>query len=270
VNNHRLRTTGSDAIRAAFDKAGSRGQCALIPYLTLGYPCPESSVELILALQEGGADVIELGVPFSDPVADGPTIQAASQAALRAGMTAHACLDLVRDARRAGTTVPIVLMGYYNPIHAYGLREYARDCSEAGVQGLIVPDLPPEEADPLRQECRREGLALVFLVAPTTKEERIAKIASASEGFLYVVSRLGTTGAGRNPGAALSDRVALVRRYAHTPVVVGFGIARPEQAKALASVVDGVVVGSAVVDKAKEGTGPLLQYVSTLRRALAR
>ena len=263
-------TGGCDAIGAAFASADSAGQCALIPYLTLGYPRPEDSVGLVTALQEGGADIIELGVPFSDPVADGPTIQAASHAALRAGMTPRAGLDLVREVRQAGVTVPLVLMGYYNPIHDHGLRQYASDCAEAGVDGLIVPDLPPEEADPLREACRREGLALVFLVAPTTTEERLAWIASASEGFLYVVSRLGITGAGRSPGADLFDRLELVRRYARTPVAVGFGISRPEQARALASQVDGIIVGSAVVEKAKEGADALRDYVWAFHVALVR
>ena len=261
--------SGLSAIAAAFGEAHAQARCALIPYLTLGYPSFGDSLELIPALQKGGADIIELGVPFSDPVADGPIIQRASQVALEAGMTPGRCLELVARLRKGGITVPLILMGYYNPIHSYGLEGYAGDCADAGVDGLIVPDLPPEEAGPLQKACQGHGLALVFLVAPTTGESRIAKIAAATQGFLYVVSRLGTTGVGRSPGQQLSARLDVVRRHAKTPVAVGFGISRAGQVHALASQVDGVIVGSAVVKRAQDGAGALLEYLSMLRAATA-
>ena len=260
---------GSDAIGAAFSAARAEERCALITYLTLGYPSPGASLELIPALQAGGADIIELGVPFSDPVADGPTIQRAAHVALQAGTTPRECLDIVARLRQSEVTVPVVLMGYYNPIHTYGPSEYARDCAGAGVAGLIVPDLPPEEAVLFSRACQRQGLALVFLVAPTSGEERIRRIASATQGFLYVVSRLGTTGMEQGPSVGVAAQLALVRSYAKTPVAIGFGVSRPEQVRALAHQVDGVIVGSAVVERAREGADALRSYVASLCSGLS-
>ena len=262
------RATGAKAIEAAFSAAKDEGRSALITYLTLGYPMPADTPELVMALQTGGADLIELGVPFSDPVADGPTIQAASQAALAAGMTPARCLDMVRVLREQGITAPLVLMGYYNPILSYGLSEYVRHCHRAGVDGLIVPDLSPEEAGPLRAACQEHGVALVCLVGPTSGEERVAKIAAQTEGFLYVISRLGITGSGSAPGVALHERLRTVRQYATTPVAVGFGISNPEQVRALARDADGIIVGSAVVERAVEGPQRLREFVASLRAAL--
>jgi len=259
---------GAKAISAAFARTRAQGRAALITYLTLGYPTPDDSPGLVSALQAGGADLIELGVPFSDPLADGPIIQRASHQALQAGMTPRGCLEIVPRLRQAGVTVPLLLMGYYNPIHAYGLEAYVRDCALAGVDGLIVPDLPPEEATPLREACQREGLALVFLVAPTSGEGRIAQIAAATQGFLYLVSRLGTTGTGQGPGVELTKQLALVRAHARTPVAVGFGLSRPEQVRQLGPQVDGLIVGSAVVERAAEGAAALRDYVHSLRAAL--
>ena len=261
--------SGLDAISAAFASARAQGRCAFIPYLTMGYPSPADTPELVLALQSGGADIIELGVPFSDPVADGPTIQRASQVALDAGVTPSGCLGIVAELRDGGVSVPLVLMGYYNPIHSYGVEEYAHDCAAAGVDGLIVPDLPPEEAAPLRAACQHHGVALVFLIAPTTSDLRIAKVASETEGFLYVVSRLGITGTDTSPGEELADRLDLIRRYARTPVAVGFGISRPDQVRDLAPRVAGIIVGSAIVKRAEQGAEALVEYVSSLRPALA-
>ena len=166
--------------------------------------------------------------------------------------------------------MPLVLMGYYNPIHNWGLRAYVHDCATAGVDGLIVPDLPPEEASPLQEACRGESLALVFLVAPTSGEARVAQIAAGTQGFLYVISRLGITGAGHSPGKELTTQLAVVRRYAQTPIAVGFGISRPQQVRALAPKVDGIVVGSGVVERAQEGTEALRKYVGSLRAAMGR
>lgn len=260
--------SGLSTITSAFDQARAQSRCALITYLTAGYPSLDSSPALLSALEAGGADIIELGVPFSDPVADGPTIQAASHAALKAGVTPQGCLELVTQVRKNGLRVPILLMGYYNPIHRYGVEAYARACAEARVDGLIVPDLPPEEADPLRGACERHGLALAFLIAPTTSEARLAAIAAATRGFLYVVSRLGTTGAALTLDRELVERLALVRRHARTPVAVGFGISRAEQAKALASQADGVIVGSAIIQQAPHGVESVRAYVAELRAAL--
>lgn len=263
------RECGSSAISAAFDVAHAEGRCALITYLTLGYPSPADTLKLVPALQAAGSDIIELGVPFSDPIADGPIIQRASHLALQAGVTPRDCLELATEVRGSGVTVPLVLMGYYNPIHSYGVEAFVQDSSSAGIDGFIVPDLPLEEAALLRRACQERGLAVVFLVAPTSSEARIAQIAHATQGFLYVVSRLGTTGTSRSPGDELSSQLETVRRYATTPVAVGFGISSLEQARALATQVDGIVVGSAVVKRAQEGADALLDYVSSLRSALA-
>lgn len=262
---------GVQALAYSFERAQEQGHCAFIPYIPLGYPTPADTLELVPALQAGGADIIELGVPFSDPVADGPTIQEASQVALRAGMTPATCLDLVAGLRQEGrVSVPLLLMGYYNPIHSYGMEEYVRDCAQAGVDGFIVPDLPPEEAGPLQEACQEKGMALVFLVAPTTQAERIATIADTTRGFLYVVSRLGITGTERSPETSLISRLDQIRPYAKTPIVVGFGISAPEQARGLAPHVDGVVVGSAIVRRATEGAGAVRDFVASFRPALAK
>ena len=261
---------GAERIAHAFHVARQEGRCALVTYLTAGYPSLGDSPALLAALARGGADVIELGVPFSDPVADGPAIQTASQAALQAGVTPRACLSLVMGARAAGLAAPVLLMGYYNPILAYGLLEYAADCAAAGVDGLIVPDLPPEEAGALRQACAERGLALVYLVAPTTAPQRAAEIAAATQGFLYVVSRLGTTGAALAVDDSLRARLAALRGVAHTPIAVGFGVSEPAQARALADLADGVIVGSAIVQRAPQGGAAVEVLVAGLRAALVR
>ena len=263
------RTHGAAAIRQAFDRAHSEGRAALITFLTLGYPSMDASRPLVKAMQDGGADIIELGVPFSDPVADGPTIQRSSHAAIQAGTTPAGCMQLAHDLRRDGITVPLLFMGYYNPIFHHGLEDYASQCAAAGVDGFIVPDLPLEEAGELLAACRGQGLALVQLVAPTSGEERVARIAVATEGFLYVVSKLGTTGGEDGPGLELEEQLALVRRHATTPVAVGFGISSPDHVRALAPHVDGVVVGSSVVKLAPEGPAAVQRFVASLRSALA-
>jgi len=259
--------SGASAIN---DALRCERRAAFIAYITLGYPNAEATPALALALQTGGADVIELGVPFSDPVADGPAIQSASQTALRQGMTTVRCIATVKECRAAGLTVPVLLMGYYNPILSYGIDAYVRDCSEAGVDGFIVPDLPPEEAGDLEAYCRESGLALVYLVAPTTSLERAARIADRTSGFLYVVSRLGITGGDRAPDAAVAERIAQLKRLAKTPVAVGFGVSTPGQAAPLAQVADAIIVGSAIVRRADEGAGALEAFVRSFVPALAR
>lgn len=268
-----MNRAATQSIADAFARARAEARPALIAYLTVGYPSPQATPELVMALARGGADLIELGVPFSDPIADGPIIQRASHAALQAGATPQSCLDLVDSLRHRGLMTPIVFMGYYNPILRRGLDAYAEACSAAGVDGLIVPDLPVEESAPLHDTCRRKGLALVQLAAPTTSDARLARIAAETEGFLYLVSRLGITGMGDALPADLQSRVARVRALAHTPVAVGFGIATPAQARALASgelnaQADGLIVGSAIVERAPQGPQALEVYVASLAAAL--
>jgi tryptophan synthase alpha chain len=268
VNSQSRDRRGALAIQDAFAAARAEGRSALITYLTLGYPSLADSVPLVLALQHGGADVVELGVPFSDPIADGPIIQQASYSAVQAGVTPRDCLEVAEQLRHRGVWLPLVFMGYYNPIYRYGLEAYVSDCERVRVDGLIVPDLPLEEAAPLAQACQSRGVALVFLVAPTSSEERIAKIAAATQGFVYVVSRLGTTGTMSGPTADLDAQLGVVRRYARTPIAVGFGIGSPEQIRSLAPRVEGIVVGSALVERAREGPAALHHFVSSLRAAL--
>ncbi len=261
---------GTQAIERAFAAARRAKRAALVAYLTVGYPSPAESRELIPAISAGGADVIELGVPFSDPVADGPTIQTASQQALEAGTTPQLCFELCHDWRARGIKTPFILMGYYNPILAYGLTHYVQTCRKVGVDGLIVPDLPPEEAGALSSACRDAGLALIFLVAPNTPPERIAKIAGLTQGFLYVVSRLGTTGAELEISEDLRQQLSVVRQRAKTPIAVGFGVSRPSQVRQLSPLVDGIIVGSAIVREATKGPESLYGYVSQLVEATKR
>ena len=270
MNTQRTNGHGAAAIERAFATARDEGRSALIPYIPVGYPSPAATRELVPALQAGGADLIELGVPFSDPVADGPTIQRATYTALQAGVTPASCLEIAGELRAQGVTVPLVLMGYYNPILRYGPERYVADCRRLGVDGLIVPDLPLEEAAPLRAACQAEGLGLVLLVAPTSDEARIRQLAAATSGFLYVVSRLGITGAGLAPGAELAERMGMIQRHARTPVAVGFGISAPEQARAIAPHAEGIIVGSAIVEHAPEGAEALRGFMAALRGAATR
>lgn len=260
---------GRPAIGRAFATAAAEGRTALITYLTAGYPSREATLPLVRAVAQGGADIIELGVPFSDPVADGPVIQRASQAALQAGMTPSGCLDLAGEIRSAGIQQPLVLMGYTNPILAIGPETYARRCRESSVDGLIVPDLPPEEAGRLASACQEENVALILLIAPTTDAARRAFIAARTQGFLYLVSRLGITGGGTLPLEELRAQIAALRPVARTPIAVGFGVSTPEQARAVAATgADGVIVGSAIVERAAQGPQALHDYVASLSQTL--
>jgi tryptophan synthase alpha chain len=258
---------GVDRVAAAFEEARASGRAALVTYLTAGYPTPAATLDLVPALERAGADVVELGVPFSDPIADGPVIQRAACRALEEGVTPTLCLELAARLREQGVRLPLLFMGYYNPIHSFGPRRYARACREAGVDGLIVPDLPLGEAGALDVACRAEGLALVALVAPSTPADRLARIAAGAQGFLYLVSRPGTTGARDSLPPGIEEYVARVRRVARLPLALGFGIAGPEQVREAARLADGVVVGSAIVARAAEGVAAVEGLVRGLREA---
>lgn len=236
-----------------FAELARAGRAAFVPFVTAGDPDLDTSFALVEALPGAGADVIELGVPFSDPMADGPAIQAASLRALRAGMNVAKMLEMVRRFRARDDSTPIVLMGYYNPVHAYGPARFAADAAQAGADALIVVDLPPEEDAPLREPASRAGLDLVRLIAPTTGELRLPLLLDGAGGYLYYVSIAGITG---TKAVAEDDaRVAVARIKTRTalPVAVGFGIRTPEQAAAMARAADGVVVGTAVVSSLAEG-----------------
>lgn len=257
------------SLHEAFARARQAQRAALITYTTAGYPDPAAMLDLVAAMQDGGSDIIELGIPFSDPVADGPVIQRADEVALRAGVTPRLCLDMAGQLRARGVTVPLVFLTYYNPVLRYGLEAFARDAAAVGMDGLIVPDLPPEEAMALQRSLDVHGLALILLVAPTTAEARLAQIAAATQGFLYVVSRLGTTGTDLRPGDGPLQLLALARRHARTPIAVGFGISQPEQVRTLAGHADGIIVGSGVVQRATEGAGAVRAYVASLRKEVS-
>lgn len=234
-------------IEAALRRAVAQGRAALIPFLVAGDPDPAETPGLVAALADAGADVVEIGVAFSDPVADGPAIQRASERALGRGMTLAATLELVRRVR-AVCDVPIVLFGYLNPVLAYGVERFGREAPSVGVDGVLLVDLPVEEGAPMRESFRAAGLDTIQLAAPTSGAERLRRIAAESRGFVYAISRTGVTGARAELAGGLEDLVAAVRQATALPVAVGFGVSRPEHARAVASIADGVVVGSALVE----------------------
>ncbi len=247
---------GLRCIQQAFAAAREGGRAALMPYYTLGYPDGPTSEAVIRAVAAAGADLIELGVPFSDPLADGPTIQHSTQVALDKGMTVAGCLALAGRLRTAGVTQPLLLMGYVNPILAYGPARFVAEAAAAGADGLIVPDLPPEEADEIAAACAARDLALVHLAAPTSTAGRLARIAAATTGFLYLVSVAGVTGARDHLPPDLADFIGRARRVATTPLAVGFGISTPEQVRAVGRLADGVIVGSALIAAVTHAADP--------------
>ena len=260
--------TGLQRIEQTFIRLLARDQAAFMPYMPVGYPSPELSPAIFHALVDAGADLIEIGVPFSDPLADGPTIQAATQRALEQGVVPADAFQLVRRLRDEGVRVPLILMGYVNPILAYGMARYVADAEAAGADGFIVPDLPPDEADEMEALAREHHLALIHLVAPTSTPERLALAARHSTGFLYLVSVAGVTGARDELPPYLTEFVGRVRAHTDLPLAVGFGIATPQQARQVAQLADGVVVGSALVRQA--GSANPVEDVRDLASALAR
>ena len=245
-----------------------------MPFVTAGYPTPKQSEEWVLAMVRGGADIIEIGVPFSDPLADGATVQRTSQAALRHGVTLADSVAMVRRLREQhGVTVPILLMGYFNPMLQYGLEELAGDSAAAGVDGYIVPDLPAEESDELLETSRRHGLDLVFLLAPTSTDERIAQVGKIASGYVYYVSLKGVTGAGHLDTEAVGRMIPLIREHVKLPVGVGFGIRDARSAQAVGSTADAVVIGTRIIQlidgQARERVVPLVrEFLAEIREAL--
>ncbi len=256
-----------------FESLKARGEKALIAYVTAGDPTPDRSAKDILAIAEAGADAIEIGVPFSDPLADGPSIQASSQRALEAGMTTGKVLEIVREVRAENSEVPLILMTYFNPILHYGLEKWAQEAKAAGVDAHIVTDLTPEEADEWKSCSENYGLDTVFLLAPTSTLARIEVVTKLTTGFVYCVSRTGVTGARQDVPLELTEVVDRIQSRTTLPVCVGFGISLPEHVKKICSFADGAVVGSALVDllykhRASEDL-PLMisQFISELKAA---
>ncbi len=249
---------------------GARGRRALIPYIMAGDPDPGATERLVKILVDAGADAVELGVPFSDPIADGPVNQRAGLRALAHGMGLRPALDLVSRLRKT-TQAPLAFMTYYNLLLRYGVSAFCRDAVGAGLDGIIIADLPPEEGAELTTSARAAGLATIFLLAPTSTEERIRAVAAASTGFIYCVSRTGVTGVRDALPEGLAELVARIKAQTATPVCVGFGISRPSQAREVAKVADGVIVGSALVQMLEEQPEDLERigaFVRDLRAAV--
>jgi len=252
-------------IDAKFDELKQQKKTAFIPYICGGDPNIDITYKLVLALDRTGADIIELGVPFSDPIADGPTIQKASERALKNKVTLDQLLELVADLRME-TQVPIVLMGYYNPIFVMGIDTFFAKSRSVGVDGVIIPDLPIEESNPIKKIAKQYDIKVIFLVAPTSNVERMKKIAKSGNGFIYCVSVTGVTGIRQNVSNELEPMITELRRHTETPVCVGFGISNPEQAKSVAELADGVVVGSAIINHIESNLGNEADIVQSVSR----
>ena len=251
------------------DKVFKKGSTALIAYVTVGYPSLEATMEVVPLLEHWGCDIVELGIPFSDPLADGGTIQQASDAALGKGVTSQRCLEIAGELRRK-TDMPLVFMTYFNPVMHYGLDKFCHSSRQAGIDGLIIPDLPPEEGSELESASRKHGLDLIYLLAPTSTGARIRLVSGRSRGFIYLVSTTGTTGAREKLSAELPGFVSRVRKITGLPLCVGFGISTPEQAGEVAAFADGVIVGSRIIQLLSAGDdySSLGEFVKGLRRAL--
>jgi len=243
---------------------------ALIPYITVGYPTVETTLKAVPLFASTGCDIIELGIPFSDPLADGATIQQASYEALRQGVTSRVCFEVAQELRRQVET-PLVFMTYYNPVLKFGLEQFCLKCAEVGIDGLIIPDLPPEEGKELEKSTERHGLDLVYLLSPASTQERIELVASRSSGFIYLVSLTGVTGTRDKLPGELESFVGSVRERTGKPLCVGFGISTPEQARRVAGVADGVIVGSRIIRLLDEdkSLGNACSFIKCLREALS-
>ena len=259
-----------------FDALKEQGRAGLVTFITAGDPDLETSLALMKALPEAGADIIELGMPFTDPMADGPAIQLASQRALKAGQTMEKTFDMVRAFRKDDDETPIVLMGYYNPVYVYGNERFLKEAKEAGVDGLIIVDLPPEEDDELCIPAMEAGLNFIRLATPTTDAARLPKVLANTSGFLYYVSVAGVTGTKAPDIASVGEAVARIKAHTDIPVAVGFGVKTPEQARAIGEVADAAVSGSALIsalaarlDDTGRATDGAIEAVLELVRGLA-
>ena len=258
-------------IDAFFDTARRSKRKALIAYLTVGYPTADATIEIAETLVDGGCDIIELGIPFSDPLADGATIQRASQRALESGITPTKCLEVAAKLRKR-VDIPLLFMGYYNPMLHYGLDKFCAASRKAGIDGFIVPDLPPDEGSEAEATMQKHGLDLVYLVAPTSSsQERLKFIAGRATGFIYVVSLKGVTGARSAVSNDLDTFISRVRKVTKKPLCVGFGISTPEQAQRITGLADGVIIGSRILDiieKSKRPSADVKAFIKEVRTAI--
>lgn len=249
-----------------FEQLNAQGRKAFVTYIMAGDPDFDTSLEIVRGLPAAGVDIIELGLPFTDPMADGKTIQLAGQRALAAGMTLQRTLDLAAEFRKTDDTTPIVLMGYYNPIHSRGVDSFLAAAKQAGVDGLIIVDLPPEEDGELCIPAQKAGINFIRLATPTTDEQRLPKVLQNTSGFVYYVSINGITGAAEAQAGSVAPEVARIKAGTDLPVIVGFGIKTPQNAQDIAGIADGCVVGSAIIDKIAQGQNPdqVLDFVKSL------
>ena len=257
-------------LHARFAKLAAENRAALVTYVMAFDPDRATSQKLLNALPEAGADIIEFGMPFTDPMADGPAIQYAAGRALAAGGSLRGTVEMIAEFRTRDQETPVVLMGYYNPIHAWGPEKFAADAAAAGIDGLIVVDLPPEEADELVPHCRANGIDFIFLTTPTSDDARLPKVVGAASGFVYYVSIAGITGTASANGDAIATAVTRIRAHTDVPVCVGFGIKTPAQAAEVARLADGAVVGSAIVTAGAEarekGADPVAAMLALVRQ----
>jgi tryptophan synthase alpha chain len=261
-------TTGLAALDGMFAAAKEQKRAAFLPYYPIGYPDYQTSIEAIAAMAELGVDGFEIGMSFSDPLADGPVIQAATQVALKNGIGVKDCIKAVGELRERGVTQPMLLMGYINPILTYGVERFIRDAQAAGAAGVIIPDLPPEEADDSIRACQEAGIAHVFLLAPTSNAARIELVSGKASGFIYLVSLTGITGARAELSPEIPAFVARVRAKTTQPLVMGFGISTPAHARMMTGLVDGFIVGSALVKAGGQGVEAVRALAGSLRAAL--
>jgi tryptophan synthase alpha chain len=241
-------TPAPSRIAGALGAIRQEGRPALLPFVTAGYPTMATCEAMIRAMADAGADGFEIGIPFSDPIADGPTVQHTSQVALANGTTLTDCIALVARLRGSGIDVPFMLMGYFNPVIKYGIERYVEDCATAGVDGFIIPDLPIEESDRVLALCREHGRDLIFMVAPTSTERRLELVGERGSGFVYCVSVKGVTGARESVAEGLGDYLDNLRRYIDLPLIVGFGISTPEHVREVGEHADGAIVASAMIN----------------------
>ncbi len=247
------------------------GHAALMPYFPLGFPDAQTSLDVIMALSTAGADAFEIGLSFSDPLADGPVIQRATQTALEQGITVRQSLEMIAELRSRGVRQPFLVMGYFNPLLAHGLERFVDDAAAAGADGFIVPDLPPEEAGDLDRLCRERSLGLIYFLAPTSTDERVKLVAEKARGFIYLVSIAGVTGARAELASGLSSLVGRIRKATATPVAIGFGVSTPEQAGEVSRIADGVIVGSAlvqIVERAEDKPQAAAQFMRAMKAHL--
>lgn len=266
MNSTRLQ--GLAAIQDMFQTAEAEDRAAFLPYYPIGYPDYDASVDAIEAMASVGVDGFEIGVPFSDPLADGPVIQAATQKALENGISVRRCLEAVQELRRRGVSQPMLMMSYANPLIAYGPEKFVTDAKAAGADGLIVPDLPPEEAHYFASACAEAGLGLVFFLAPTSDAARISMAAANSTAFIYVVALLGVTGQRQDLPEDLVSFIDRIRAVTDKPLVLGFGISQPHHARQMNGLVEGFIVGSALVRAGADSVDAVRDLAQTLRAAL--